>query len=142
MFAWILCYWSHPLDNQRLLSKVHKMNWQCEMGANPVQPWIKGPCKVRNTVACNILIIFQLVLTILELALITEIRYRIVDFIYMLITVAGNVVIIITVCLPAAYLAGPAHTGHIHAWNVYEFFNLIVLCFLTNLLTTDKSMIG
>ena len=106
---------------------------QCSFG-------LKRWCKMRNTVACNILIIFQLGLVFFEVLLIRYIMYQDVFYQFYLIVVACNVFIIITVYLPVAALTGSfkssAYTGPFNAWDVYEFFNLIVLCFLISLQIT------
>ena len=112
---------------------------QCSLG-------LKRPCKVRNTAVCNILIIFQLVLAVIEsgIWILKLIRYHeILEdilFLFWILLTTSNVFIIITVCLPVAHLTGAfkssAHIGPIHAWNVFEFYNFVLLCFLLSLLVT------
>ena len=90
--------------------------------------------KIRNSIACNILIIYHITLTALELGM--AIIYQIPQMYnesyttaYFLL-VGINYGILVLLCLPWAFLSGTfkshAHLGHVHACNAFEFFNLVI----------------
>ena len=90
--------------------------------------------KIRNSIACNILIVYHITLTALELGM--AIIYQIPQMYnesytsaYFLL-VGINYGILVLLCLPWAFLSGTfkshAHLGHVHACNAFEFFNLVI----------------
>ena len=94
----------------------------------------KRLCKIRNIVACNLLIIYNIALTGLEVAM--AVIYQSPQMYnesytaayWMLIGI--NYGLLLLLCLPWAILLGAlkshTHVGHIQACNAFEFFNFII----------------
>ena len=93
----------------------------------------KRPCKVRSAVACNILIIYQLVLVLIELicATLHHPYYSTEYFVTLWTLFLFHYIIISVLCLPVAYIVGACRSysqiGPIHAGTVFEFFNHVLL---------------
>ena len=103
--------------------------------ANQCRLCTKRLCKIRNTVACNILIIFEIVLVGIDIVLI--ITTQDYPIIYMFMAIAGYVVISV-VCFPTAYVTGScqsySHIGPLSACTVFECLNLILFCAVSMLM--------
>ena len=95
---------------------------QCHLG-------VKRHCKIRNAVACNLLIIYHIILVIVELILgISQLMGQF-SLVYFGLAIVGYI-IICTLCLPISYITGGcrrnSNVGPVNACIVWECFNSII----------------